>query len=153
MRHINLQLRDFYTVSGRIGRLDLLLGLVCVAVVIFTVHFLFFPMVRGSESLDAILGFIGGLQFAALGLTTPLYAKRFHDLNSSAWWVLLFWVVFPFSFEISGLVNNHFGFVLNPFSSPIMLVEGAGLLVSLVLLFKKGNPEENMWGTLTRVSK
>jgi len=89
------------------------------------------------------------LQLMALSLATPFYIKRFHDLNSQGYWVLIYWVCLPFIFEVAYFLELVFGIEINPFNEFILFLGFIGLLMLLVLALKRGNPEENQWGTLT----
>ena len=144
--NISLRFVDFYSLGGRIGRIYFFLGLALIIILISTLHYLFFPFVMETKNINYIFGFKVSLQFLNLTLLTPFFVKRFHDLNSSGFWVLFFWVILPFSLEAADLVRTYIGIHINPFNKMVIFIELIGILMFLVLLLKRGNPEGNQWG-------
>ncbi|MGR8935371.1 MAG: DUF805 domain-containing protein [Gammaproteobacteria bacterium] len=147
MLNINLKISDFYSFKGRLSRLDFLLGILAVSLVVLSLHYSLMPLVRRSGELNTLLIFLVSLQFLSSLSATPFYVKRLHDLNSSGAWAFAFWVIFPFSFEVSGLVQRQTGLLINPLNEVAVWGEVLTFLGFLVLLFKKGNPEKNKWGS------
>jgi len=146
-KYVSLELKDFYTVQGRIGRIDFIIGILIITLILIALYKLSLAAVFELKNFELILLFKGVFQVLGVALITPLLIKRFHDLNTAWYWVLMFWLVLPFSLELSALLNKILGFMFfNPFSAPVILLELAGAFALLVLVFKQGNPEVNEWG-------
>ena len=94
----------------------------------------------GNDTL--YFGFKSFLQLLGFSLATPFYVKRFHDLNSPGYWVLIYWACLPFSFEVVHLIDLIFGIEINPFNEIILFIIVIGLLMLAVLALKRGNPEK-----------
>ena len=147
IKSINLTVSDFYSLKGRLGRLDFFWGLVTITVVIVIAHYTVLQVFSSSVDFDMLLMFLVLMQFFSLSAATPFYVKRLHDLNSSGWWASAFWLVFPFSPEMAALIKRTLEIHINPFFEPAMWLALITLVGSIVLLFKKGNPEDNQWGS------
>jgi uncharacterized membrane protein YhaH (DUF805 family) len=146
IQHISIKFSDFYSLRGRIGRVVFFIGLLVTSSSIAAIHFLSRTYLLGLNNLITYLGFNTILQLLGLSLATPFYVKRFHDLNSSGYWVIFYWAVFPFSFHVSYSIELLTGYLISPFNEFIFFIVILGLLMLLVQLFKSGNPEENQWG-------
>jgi uncharacterized membrane protein YhaH (DUF805 family) len=146
-QNISLQCRDFYTLKGRIGRLDFILGLLIVGTLVSVIYYLLKTHAMETQNINFYFRAKAVAQLLALLSTTPFYVKRFHDLNSSGYWSIFFWLVLPFSFEGAYLSQTYFNILINPFNEFFLFLELIGFLIILVLLFKSGNPEANKWGS------
>jgi uncharacterized membrane protein YhaH (DUF805 family) len=144
--YINLNVRDFYTFQGRIGRIDFIIGVVLTSSVPAILYYASRGHVLALGNGTFYFGFKTFLHLLGLSLVTPFYVKRFHDLNSSGYWVLLYWVCLPFTFEAAHLIDLIFGIQINPFNEIVLFIGVIGLLMLAVLALKRGNPEENPWG-------
>ena len=121
MPRITLKISDFYTLYGRIGRIDFLLGLIITGSIPAILYFLFRSYLISGGS-EIYFGFKSILQFLALTSATPFYVKRLHDLNSSGIWVLIYWACLPFTFEVAYFLELIFGFQINPFNEFMLFV-------------------------------
>lgn len=143
---IALKLSDFYSFRGRIGRIDFILGIFLTGSVPAMLYYLFRNPILALGNDIYFFGFKALLQLMVLSLATPFHIKRFHDLNSSGYWVLIYWICLPFAFEVAYFLELMIGVQINPFNEFILFLGFIGLLMLLVLTLKKGNPEENQWG-------
>lgn len=143
----SITLSDFYRFRGRLGRLDFFVGILLAVAVIAALHFLLSPLILNTGSVHNYLVFRLILRLIEFGLATPLLVKRFHDLNSSGYWVLIFWVPFPFTIETAYLVDLMLGIKLDLFNEFIIFMHILGLLALILLLVKQGNPDANDWGS------
>ncbi|MCG7991194.1 MAG: DUF805 domain-containing protein [Candidatus Thiodiazotropha lotti] len=143
-----LRVNDFYTLSGRMGRLRFLSGIFIIIILSITLHYASFYIASyfGSSKLAMVL--IVVLQFVMLLLATPLIVKRLHDLNASGWFALVFWVPFPFSIEMSALLDSQwlFGLLFELYQFLLWLTF-AIVMGFIFLLIVPGNPELNQWGS------
>ena len=146
MQHISIKFSDFYSLRGRIGRVGFFIGLLLTSSSLAAIHFLSRTHLLELNDITIYIGFNSLLQLLGLFLATPFYVKRFHDLNSSGYWVIFYWAAFPFSFNVSYSIELLTGYQINPFNEFMLFIGILGLLMLLVLLFKSGNPEENRWG-------
>jgi uncharacterized membrane protein YhaH (DUF805 family) len=138
---------DFYTLSGRIGRLPFLLGVVLIIILSVTLHYASFYVASyfGSSKLAMVL--IVVMQFVTLLLATPLIVKRLHDLNTSGWFALVFWVPFPFSIEMAALFDSQWLFsLLFELYQYLLWLSFAIAMGFIFLLIVPGNPNINQWG-------
>ena len=146
LSHINLRVSDFYSLQGRIGRIDFILGLLLANSVPAILYYISRDQVLALGNDTLYFGFKSFLQLLGFSLATPFYVKRFHDLNSPGYWVLIYWACLPFSFEVAHLIDLIFGIEINPFNEIILYIIVIGLLMLAVLALKRGNPEKNPWG-------
>ena len=144
--YIALKLSDFYTIRGRLSRVDFILGLIVSGTVPVILHFLFATVVLALGNEVFYFSYKSFLHVLALTLATPFYVKRFHDLNTPGYWVSIYWICLPFTIEVALLLETLFSIHINPFNEAVMLIGIIGILISLLLIFKKGNPNENEWG-------
>ncbi len=144
--HIALKLSDFYTIRGRLSRVDFILGIAVSGTIPVILHFVFANIVLKLGNEVFYFVFKSFLHILTLTLATPFYVKRFHDLNTPGYWVLIYWVCLPFTIEFALLLEILSGIRIDPFNEVIVLIGFIGLLVLLLLIFKKGNPDENEWG-------
>ena len=105
------------------------------------------PFAHKTDDVIIIMSTIVALQFLVLVALTPILIKRFHDLNSSGYWILLFWIGFSISLEPAILIKELYGIFINPFSMFSLFIHLIILLALAVLVFKKGNPDHNAWGS------
>ena len=82
-----------FTIDGRIGRAQFWLGVLMLCLVQFGLVALFTVLLSSVSGRASFSTTIAGINaFLSLLLIWPsfcLNAKRFHDLNMSAWWCLL----------------------------------------------------------------
>jgi len=91
----------FLSLHGRVSRQEFWLGYVGIVVVALILArslphasdaIYFLPDTRYNDAWRSELLSFGWLEYISLALTWPIiaiYAKRLHDLNLSAWWLLL----------------------------------------------------------------
>jgi uncharacterized membrane protein YhaH (DUF805 family) len=133
----------FLSLRGRISRQEFWLGYIGVVVVALILMralahgsdaLYFLPTdVSDDELFDDASSSFGWLELISLALTWPIiaiYAKRLHDLNLSAWWLLLL----PLITLVAAL--SMFG----------RLHVAAYCLLILVLGFLPGSPGPNRFG-------
>ncbi len=124
---MRLTIADFYTFSGRIGRLKFISGIAVILMLSIT----FYCMGKYLELFN--LATDSGLILMALPTlffiiaVIPFIVRRLHDLNTHGGWVSTFIVCLTF------LNTNIWAAVY----------VGLGLVI---LFAKSGNPEENEWG-------
>ena len=90
--------------EGRIGRQQMWMGIIVLIAISIVVAVLDMILGTRTESGMGILGLIYSI--AAIYPSIALYAKRWHDRNKSAWWILIGLV--PIIGGIWALVENGF---------------------------------------------
>jgi len=113
--------RYLFSFEGRINRAKIWL-FVLIAIVVYIVYFSLFAFIFGGSILAMIKGGPAGLIAggATIGLTAivsllvyllvfymglAVTAKRLHDRNKSAWWIIIF-IVIPLILSWVGLANT-----------------------------------------------
>ena len=126
-KNMRLSIADFYTFSGRIGRLKFISG-ISIILMLSTIYYfagLYFKLFSLASEKGHILIALPTLFFIIAVI--PLFIRRLHDLNTHGGWVATFIVCLAF------LNTNIWA----------AIYAGLGLMI---LLLKKGNPDENEWG-------
>ena len=119
-----------FSFSGRINRKPWWLASLAIAVIAFVILIAVAIMAGGaflSEDPAAILGALGGVAIVLLIVVIPLIwiglalgAKRLHDRNKSAWWLLVFWVL-PLALPYIGSMIDSVGFIFGLAGSAISI--------------------------------
>lgn len=114
----------FFSTKGRISR-----GLFWKAFIVLTIFFL--PLIRFANSNDDIffIIFLAGLTIYSI-LTMILLAKRLQDVSIAGWFAVIFFVLFPSSWEDLDLYN---------FTSPFVITSVLFLLIVGLLNGTKGS--------------
>ncbi len=135
---IHLNAEDLLSPKGRRGRRDFII--VCLGVSVLS------SVIQSIPVLHQLV--IPSLLLSYVGFTNT--AKRLHDLNLSAWWAGLMYVVI-----LTFLISAAFIAKMQPpdFSGPlgtVFIVSGIFLavtsLAALALVFKKGTDGDNKYG-------
>lgn len=92
LNYEELTLRKLYfSFSGRIGRLNFILGMVTLIAFIFL---LLFTCALLKLTENELVYFISLFYLPLLWSSLALQAKRWHDRNKSSWWILINFVPF-----------------------------------------------------------
>jgi len=143
---LSLKINDFVSLKGRIGRLEFFVGFFLISFAAYLLNYLASKLLYIQEYRSGYFAVKVLIQFFVIVWQTPFIVKRLHDLNSSGLWVLPYWALLPFTIEFTYLLNNYLGIKINPFSKPVLWLSVFVLLMFLVLIVKKGNPDKNQWG-------
>ncbi|BCD99573.1 DUF805 domain-containing protein [Marinagarivorans cellulosilyticus] len=76
----------YFSFRGRIGRLEFIVGMLTLGMLIVTL--LFTILVLALSESQAVL-FLSAFYFPLMWISLALQAKRWHDRNRSAWWILI----------------------------------------------------------------
>ncbi len=109
-----------FSFSGRINRKPWWLTSLAVGAIALVIMIVVLGMAGGaflSEDPAAMLGALGGVAIVLLIVFIPMIwiglalgAKRLHDRNKSAWWLLIFWVL-PMVLQYIGGMIDSVGFI------------------------------------------
>ena len=130
---------SIFSLRGRIGRLEYFVWMLCLSVL----YAVFKNLAINEDDLIGIC--IIGIGCVILLSTFPV-VRRFHDLNTSGWWVVA-WCVLALMRIFSYFLIDEVAIVISMVTLPISLALG------IVLLFIKGTDGENKYGTRKKKSK
>ena len=109
-----------FSFSGRINRKPWWLTNLAIGVIVFVVMVAVMMMAGGallSQDPAAMVGALGGVAIVLVIVIIPLIwiwlalgAKRLHDRNKSAWWLLILWVL-PLVLQYIGGMIDSVGFI------------------------------------------
>jgi len=86
------------------------------------------------------------IDFIALASFTPVMFRRLHDINLPGYLLVLFWLGIPFNMRNLVYLNTKLDIELNPFSTPVVIMEFINLFLLIMLVFYRSYPHCNRWG-------
>ena len=141
--------------KGRIGRADYwkaILLVILIIIPLYAVYFGFLFLDRGSYLILAAASFV----FPACLFTIAIFelglsVRRFHDLNLSGWWFLVFILLSIIPYGYWSVMNISALNITGPLARPVMplWLDGWQLLlvvVGLLIAFWPGTPGVNKYG-------
>lgn len=149
-----------FSPQGRINRQKYILAYICTTIAYFIAEFIcgfIFPFELLQSNLLIFLGVF--MSFAILAIyiyiSTILVIKRFHDINKSGWYSILFITII--AIDIANEIFKAFGYsypqlnenFIIPTSILFLLLVAIGILsfwYSIILIIRKGTKGKNRFG-------
>lgn len=153
-----------FSPQGRINRQKYILGFICTTIAFYIAEFICgftYGFISPFESLQSnLLIFLEVFMFYAIPaiyiyILTILAIKRFHDINKSGWYSILFITII--AIDIANEIFKAFGYSYSqlnenfiiPTSILFLLLVAIGILsfwYSIILIIRKGTKGKNRFG-------
>lgn len=126
-----MMFRDVFGFQRNLNRRGFLSVFIVISAISTLIKFLFFSWDLHPISSE-LAGFllITLLDFTYLAILTPFVIQRINDLRITKWWILVIWTAGAFDLRTVLLVQNLWGFYIDPLAMPLLLLN----VVSLVLV-------------------
>ena len=77
-------------------------------------------------------------EFIYLAILTPFIIQRLNDIGITKWVALVFWPTTAFEIRNLLLIQDAWDIYIDPFSTPLIVLNSVSFLIFLLLLFKAG---------------
>lgn len=145
-------IRRLFSLHGRMNRMRFFLLSLFYSSAIIIVYYLLSIILLEDIGIESYFKLKLLLGIVYLVVFTPIIVQQFHDINLSGYWVLWFWIAYPFSLR-NIIVSSELwglGIDVNSFWFLILILGVIEIILLFILFLKSGVKNDNRWGSLDK---
>lgn len=136
--------------NGKINRRGFLIACVAIYLMMIATHYLLLWIMQLLDETGILFVELNSiLSFIYLAVFIFFVVRRLNDINATVWWSLIFCIRALFSLRNIVLADYLWNIKIDPFATPLVILNAASLILFLVLLFKASSHNTSLQPTPT----
>jgi len=140
-------MRNIFSLSGRASRQEYLLIFIALAIFWVGLGYLMINVFHFSSINPYFFEIRLLLDLLCISTFTPVMIKRLHDINLPSYLVIFYWVSAVLNIRNTIYFQEEFNFIVEPFSTPMIVLDIAVVIIVIMLFVYKSYPHSNKWGS------